>query len=425
MASNTASFQDSSRPIMTPTANLNHDIYPNLSTVLAGEANLLSHGLSEVSGLSPEATLHRENQLRRMAEAIWEQHGVSTIPVGLAKDLQPIVSLPGQLPPPPVTAQPPDLMHTIKIAIVMQQINETEIVLQQAKRNAAVYQRDAVAHGLFLDPAEDIAPSQSTDSPSSPSAVALSLSPTSADVEKMSRLVHRATISSQHERPANLDAILAAYSGRPEFQLSILENIQTDIQWGVSQLNGLVYRNDGDICVVNIEKRRGLNEIMLKDLLASGPKLSRKGSAKSRLRGLVQVHRLRKDRDKDGGSKGGGSVRSTGGDSAASLLKKYGVCAKVAIGKGAMSVVRLAHKNSANAAKPKEKKRQGGEVMRGHGGRRATRALGLGWDGMGLGRNGMGWGWGWVNPGVGVGARIVAYRFRLVELEFEPYSNGV
>ncbi|KAF8140784.1 hypothetical protein K438DRAFT_1946625 [Mycena galopus ATCC 62051] len=245
MTSNTASFQDSSRPsmIMTPTANLNHDISPNLSTELAGEADLLSHRLSGVSGLSPEATLHRENHLRRMAEAFCEQHGVSTTPVELANDLQPIVSLPGQLPPPPpVTAQPPDLMHTIKIAIVMQQINETEIVLQQAKRNAAVYQRDAVAHGLFLDPAEDIAPSQSTDSPSSPSAVAsLSLSPTSADVEKMSRLVHRATISSQHERPANWDAILAAYSGRPEFLLSILENIQADMQWGVSQLNGLVY----------------------------------------------------------------------------------------------------------------------------------------------------------------------------------------
>ncbi|KAF8188307.1 hypothetical protein K438DRAFT_1972505 [Mycena galopus ATCC 62051] len=53
----------------------------------------------------------------------------------------------------------------------------------------------------------------------------------------------------------------------------------------------------------------------------------------------------RKDKDNDKGSKGGGSVRSAGGDSAArGLSKKYGVCAKVAIGKGATSVVRLAHK---------------------------------------------------------------------------------
>ncbi|KAJ6517949.1 hypothetical protein C8R47DRAFT_1231629 [Mycena vitilis] len=47
---------------------------------------------------------------------------------------------------------------------------------------------------------------------------------------------------------------------------------------------------------------------------------------------------------KDKGGKSGGSVKSTGGDSAASLSKKYGVCQKVAIGKGATSVVRLAHK---------------------------------------------------------------------------------
>jgi hypothetical protein len=39
--------------------------------------------------------------------------------------------------------------------------------------------------------------------------------------------------------------------------------------------------------------------------------------------------------------KSGGSV---GGESAGSLSQKYGVCAKVAIGKGATSVVRLAHK---------------------------------------------------------------------------------
>jgi protein-serine/threonine kinase len=68
----------------------------------------------------------------------------------------------------------------------------------------------------------------------------------------------------------------------------------------------------------------------LKDLLASGPKLSRKSSQRSDGSG--------KKSDSDGGAK------STAGDSAVSLTKKYGVCQKVAIGKGATSVVRLAHK---------------------------------------------------------------------------------
>ncbi|KAF8878428.1 kinase-like domain-containing protein [Infundibulicybe gibba] len=71
----------------------------------------------------------------------------------------------------------------------------------------------------------------------------------------------------------------------------------------------------------------------LKDLLASTPKLSRKSSQRS------TGSSRKSDSDFDGG--GGKSI---GGDSAASLTKKYGVCQKVAIGKGATSVVRLAHK---------------------------------------------------------------------------------
>jgi protein-serine/threonine kinase len=67
----------------------------------------------------------------------------------------------------------------------------------------------------------------------------------------------------------------------------------------------------------------------LKDLLASGPKLARKSSARS-------TSSRRSDSD--------GDRKSTAGDSTASLSKKYGVCQKVAIGKGATSVVRLAHK---------------------------------------------------------------------------------
>ena len=81
---------------------------------------------------------------------------------------------------------------------------------------------------------------------------------------------------------------------------------------------------------VHSEKGEGLSHrFNLKDLLANGPKLNRKSSTSSR----------RSDSDT-----GEGKAKSVGGDSAVSLTQKYGVCQKVAIGKGATSVVRLAHK---------------------------------------------------------------------------------
>lgn len=46
-----------------------------------------------------------------------------------------------------------------------------------------------------------------------------------------------------------------------------------------------------------------------------------------------------------------GGARSVAGDSVASLSKKYGICERVAIGKGATSVVRLAHKWDRNDEK--------------------------------------------------------------------------
>lgn len=67
----------------------------------------------------------------------------------------------------------------------------------------------------------------------------------------------------------------------------------------------------------------------LKDLLGA-PKLARRSSARS------TGSSKKSDSDNEG--------RSTTGKSTVSLLKKYGVCEKVAIGKGATSVVRLAHK---------------------------------------------------------------------------------
>lgn len=67
----------------------------------------------------------------------------------------------------------------------------------------------------------------------------------------------------------------------------------------------------------------GEGKFTLKDLLSSGPKLNRKASQRS-----------------------GGSSRKSDSDrsDSSNLLKKYGVCERVAIGKGATSVVRLAHK---------------------------------------------------------------------------------
>ncbi|KAH9177110.1 Pkinase-domain-containing protein [Lactarius sanguifluus] len=73
----------------------------------------------------------------------------------------------------------------------------------------------------------------------------------------------------------------------------------------------------------------GGTKFNLRDLLGPAPKLSRKSSARSSASSRKS--------DSEGGPK------STGGESTG-LLKKYGTCERVAIGKGATSVVRLAHK---------------------------------------------------------------------------------
>ncbi|KAJ3864677.1 Pkinase-domain-containing protein [Lentinula novae-zelandiae] len=80
----------------------------------------------------------------------------------------------------------------------------------------------------------------------------------------------------------------------------------------------------------------------LKDLLANGPKLARKSSQRST--GSRSSRKSDGGESDGGGYKSGGAAKSTAGDSTTSLSKKYGVCQKVAIGKGATSVVRLAHK---------------------------------------------------------------------------------
>lgn len=82
---------------------------------------------------------------------------------------------------------------------------------------------------------------------------------------------------------------------------------------------------------VHSDKAEGGHKFNLKDLLASGPKLNRKSSQRS-------------TSSKKSDSDAGDGRRSTAGDSAVSLTQKYGVCQKLAIGKGATSVVRLAHK---------------------------------------------------------------------------------
>lgn len=90
----------------------------------------------------------------------------------------------------------------------------------------------------------------------------------------------------------------------------------------------------------SVHSDSGGHKFNLKDLLASGPKLARRSSQRS------VASRSSRRSDSDAGSDGGkgGKAKSTAGDSNASLSKKYGVCQKVAIGKGATSVVRLAHK---------------------------------------------------------------------------------
>ncbi|OCF54456.1 HAL protein kinase [Kwoniella mangroviensis CBS 10435] len=78
------------------------------------------------------------------------------------------------------------------------------------------------------------------------------------------------------------------------------------------------------------------NKFTLKDLVGlgdNGPKLSRKASANGSQKGSDRAS------TKAGSEYGGGDNAST-----VSLLKKYGICDKAAIGKGATAVVRLAHK---------------------------------------------------------------------------------
>ncbi|KAF5356277.1 hypothetical protein D9756_004366 [Leucocoprinus leucothites] len=84
---------------------------------------------------------------------------------------------------------------------------------------------------------------------------------------------------------------------------------------------------------IHSEKSEGGHKFTLKDLLGNAPKLNRKSSQRS-------TSSKRSDSD-------AGEIvkpRSNAGDSAVSLTQKYGVCQRVAIGKGATSVVRLAHK---------------------------------------------------------------------------------
>lgn len=80
----------------------------------------------------------------------------------------------------------------------------------------------------------------------------------------------------------------------------------------------------------SVHSDTGGQKFTLKDLLGSAPKLARKSSQRST--------GSSKKSDSDAGG-----PRSVA-DSTTSLLKKYGVCEKVAIGKGATSVVRLVHK---------------------------------------------------------------------------------
>jgi len=79
----------------------------------------------------------------------------------------------------------------------------------------------------------------------------------------------------------------------------------------------------------------GGHKFTLKDLIGMGDgssKLNRRASERGSTKGS------------DRGSTKGGSEYGGDNNSTASLLKKYGICDKAAIGKGATAVVRLAHK---------------------------------------------------------------------------------
>ena len=80
----------------------------------------------------------------------------------------------------------------------------------------------------------------------------------------------------------------------------------------------------------SVHSADGGTKFNLKDLLGSAPKLTRKSSARSSASSRKS--------DSEGGPK------STAGESTGSFLQKYGTCERVAIGRGATSVVRLAHK---------------------------------------------------------------------------------
>jgi protein-serine/threonine kinase len=79
----------------------------------------------------------------------------------------------------------------------------------------------------------------------------------------------------------------------------------------------------------------GEHKFSLKDLIGGGPRLSRRNSASSK----KSISSGKGGSVKGGSQKGG----STAGESAA-LESKYGVYGKIAVGKGATSIVRLAHK---------------------------------------------------------------------------------
>ena len=93
------------------------------------------------------------------------------------------------------------------------------------------------------------------------------------------------------------------------------ETIKTEVKQKPRSRASSTYSNEGN------------HKFNLKDLLSGGPKLARRGSAGS-------------SRKSDSDT---GDAKSNAG-STASLSQKYGVCQKLAIGKGATSIVRLAHK---------------------------------------------------------------------------------
>lgn len=170
-----------------------------------------------------------------------------------------------------------------------------------------------------------------------------SSSPTASDYDWSSQPSTRANSQAPSRAPSRAPSVSGGVSGS-KLQMS---SINTPVN-GVSRANSSSQATDST-AVNSVSTARpkpasvhstdgDKHKFTLKDLLAAGPKLNRKSSQRS------NASKSSRKSDGDSVDERKSGPKSTAGESVGSLSQKYGVCQKVAIGKGATSVVRLAHK---------------------------------------------------------------------------------